>query len=138
MTDNEFRLLSQLPEVVSPADLTARIIKTIAAAKTRRIRVRFAAVLSCFLASLGYAAMNWAALWADIRTSSFYSLLRLAVSDPDVAFANLTDFVLGLLETLPLGAMLLVLVSVFFLVITAALANALRNVKRARFIHLAI
>lgn len=135
MDQNHPPLLSRLSEPETPPDLLDRVMGAIRRARVRRLRVRFALFVSGFAASVGYAAVNWPLLWEEIRTSSFVEFLLLAASDPDVVFANGKDFAYGLLEALPLEAMLAAFAGAFFLLAAVVLTDALRHIRRMPHIN---
>ena len=131
MSKTIFSHLFRATERPTPADLFDRVMAAIQRARLRQAGSRFAIALVGFLASIGYAILNWSTIAAEIQASPFFGFVRLAISDPDIVFANGKDFLFGLLEALPLGTVLLVLLGIFFFISTAVMTDALRHARRA-------
>jgi len=107
----------------------------ILAVQIRRVRFRFGSMLAGAVGSIALMVAYHTALWDELSTSSFFAMLRLVASDPDVAFGNAKEFALGLLETLPLGAITLALVGLFCVVGAIGFAQALRKTHRHSLIR---
>lgn len=135
MENDNFPLLSRLAPVAPPADLAERICTAVYRARLRRLRIRFALITAGSAGLFGYAALIRSAIVKEISSSSFGALIRLAISDPDVAFLNAKDFLLGLLESLPLGSLFLALLATFCITALIGFAQALRNVGRQSFVN---
>lgn len=129
------QLLSHLPPTEVPANLFGRIVQAIAMAELRKRRNRFFLTVTGFASILVYTAFNWSALLTEIMTSSFAEIVRLAISDPDIAAANAHQFLSGLVETLPLGSILLGLTASFSLIAMAAMAKSFLHTRDGRAPH---
>ncbi|MDO8583986.1 MAG: hypothetical protein Q7R83_02285 [bacterium] len=90
-----------------PPMLFSRVMGSIAEARVRQLRRRLFAAFLALAGSLAYVAANWSAFLNEVRGSSFGSLARLLLTDRDILFANLHDYGLALVESLPLGVLLI-------------------------------
>jgi hypothetical protein len=122
--------VDSLPDIGVPPELSARIFFAVSAAKIRRIRNEFAAAVTAFAAFVGVVIASLSFFAEEIRTSSFASYLRLLISDSDVVLAHLNDYVLGAFERLPIGLILVVLVSSFFLLGIVGFGQAFIHARR--------
>ena len=130
MNPNSASLFSRLPPVPTVPDLPERILQAVAAAERRRARTTFGIAFAGAFGSVIVAVAYRAAIWTEISSSSFFALLRLVASDPDVAIANVKDVALGLLETLPLGSILVALIAAFCVVGAVGFARTLWKLHR--------
>ncbi len=123
-------LFSSAAHIDLPPTILERTLTAIRRARERQARNRvWLALVSCVL-SLTYAAFNWSAWIEEIKTSSFIELARLTISDPDIILSHLKDFLLSLLEALPIGSMLLGFVIIFLVVAAISLANNWQQLKQ--------
>lgn len=123
-------ILSRLPPTDPPPDLALRALLGLRRFRVRRLKRALALVALGFVVSGAYAVWAWPALREEVAGSSFVALAHLAVSDPDVVAAALGDFTLGLLESLPLAALLLASLVLFLLLGAAAALLKIRIVRR--------
>lgn len=124
-----------LPEDAAPKDLSDRVLDTLWHTRFRRIRGWMVFAFLALVAIIVYAITQWTLVWYEVAGSSFVEFLRLAVSDPDIIFANTKEYIFGLLEALPLGTLLIVFSSAFCLLGLAVLLSALRHLRRAPHPH---
>lgn len=124
-------LFSSVARIDIPTTLFERTLAAIQRARELQARNRlWVAIVSCAL-SLTYAIFNWSAWIEELKASSFVELIRLTISDPDIMLSHLKDVFLGLLETLPLGSMLLGLSILFLIVAVIALAHSWQHLKQS-------
>ena len=129
---------SRLPDVQPPPGLFENVLTAIHEARMRSLRLRLAGALAATMASVAFVTSNWTALRLEFGQSSFFSLLRLLFSDPDIAFWNVKDFSLSLLEAIPIASVLALLFVAFTGVMVTAFVSALWNERHATYItHLA-
>ena len=124
-------LLNHLPITNPSLDLFTKILQAIQRAQLRQLYVRTALVIAGLFTTIGYALSVWPALLEEVRGSSFFELIRLGVSDPDVMLVNIKDFIFGLLEALPSWTLLAVSLGLFFLIGIVTLVQALRHTRRS-------
>lgn len=120
-------LLSRVSDPDCPSDLTKRVLAAVHLSRIREIWRRFFSFLIGLIASIAVVVVNWPLLREEWAASSFGAFLRLAISDPDIIFANAKDYSLGLLESLPAEAIALFVVCVFCLVGVVSLIGSLRK-----------
>ncbi len=124
-------LLSHLPQTEPPSDLLQKIMLRIHTAKMRRIYAQLSAAAAGTVLSVVYITSSWSVFATQIRESSFWAMLKLLWSDPDIAFSNISNLALGLSESIPLDSVLLALILCFsifaFLWITSALRHETRR-----------
>jgi drug/metabolite transporter (DMT)-like permease len=111
-----------------PIELQAKILLAIQRSTMRRIWVEFLSALTASFGLVGYLALSRAHLQEELQTSSFFSFVRLAISDPDIVFANFTESFFGIVESIPFEAVLLCLVLGLFLTCTVGFFLRLREV----------
>lgn len=128
-------VLSRLPPVETPPSLFERVMRAIERVRARRLYARCAFASSALTLSIGYVAVSWSAMLAELSESSFIEFMRLVYSDPDIVLGNVKDLALGVVETLPYVSIVLTLVIAFSLVGIVALADSLRHLRRTRMIH---
>jgi hypothetical protein len=107
--------IGRLPDVATPPDLSARIFFAVSTAKIRRVRNELAATIAVFAGFVGIAIASVSFIAEETRSSSFGSYLRLTISDSDVVFSHLNEYVIGIFERLPVGLILSALVAAFLL-----------------------
>ncbi len=95
-----------------------------------RLAQKLILVMAGFFICLAYAAANASAIWAELQTSSFFSMLRLSFSDSDVLFKHSRDLFFALLESFPLISVILALTCACFLIGAGMLTNTLRYTRR--------
>ncbi|MDP3793849.1 MAG: hypothetical protein Q8R07_03800 [Candidatus Uhrbacteria bacterium] len=126
-------LLQHLPTTDTPPDLLAKILQKIQRARLHQLSIRMVFVAVGLFTTSGYAFSIWQTLLEEMHTSSFFELIRLGVSDPDVMLVNIKDFIFGLLEALPSWTLLAASLGLFFLIGMVTLAQALRSTRRTLF-----
>ena len=124
--------LSYLAPLDPPPHLLGQILNTIESVRMRTLYTRVALVVLGFALVTTYAVNDWVNLLAELSTSSFVDFLRLAISDPDVILGNMKDVLLGLLEALPVDALLTLLVSSALAVSLISLVQIMRDLRRHR------
>jgi hypothetical protein len=113
--DYYYRLFQNLTRERAPVALLEQIKLEIDKLERRVILVRrfsFLSVATIF-ASACVPVYNYLAV--EFATSSFSSYASLIVSDGDIALLNSKEFILSLIESLPLTSITLVLTLVFLL-----------------------
>lgn len=135
MTDiPSLRSLGILPEVETPPALLPRVLARVQEVRLRRLRVQLWGAISGFVVTVAFTIWNWSVFRAELGgSSSFWGLVRLLKTDPDVVMASAREFTLGLLESLPIESLV---VSLLFLVLSVslyAIIHALRAQKTVLF-----
>ncbi len=120
-------LLHALPPIEPPKGLFEQTLQAIQCARQRWLYQRLGLALVGFLGCVGYGLWNFEALRAGMAESTFFVFLRLAISDPDIILPHLTELFLGLIETLPLEALLLGTLSSLCLLGSCYLISSLRQ-----------
>ena len=130
------RLLSHLPHLENPADLDGKILCAVRQAGRRRVQVRLGLAGFGLFSLVGWLGLSWSALATELQASSFFAFVQLAASDPDIVLSSTGQFAYGLLESLPVTALLTLLLGLFVLSGVMAILDGLRNGKTlGRFIH---
>lgn len=134
--DSSSFLLHQLPACEPPPDLFEKTLSGVARARKRALYTRFSLAFTGLVMCISYGVWHSQVLQAEFQTSAFFGFIQLAVSDPDILFRSLTDFSLGLLESLPVN--LLLLGSILILCVVGILSLLQRVPRRAHpsFPHL--
>jgi hypothetical protein len=107
------KLFRSLPDLPFPKGLNERIMRQIALLERRVIIVRrssFALAAALFIAAFIPSALSLA---SEFSQSGFLSYASLMISDGDIALSHLSEFVLSLVESLPLATITLVLALIF-------------------------
>ncbi len=120
-------VFAHLPAQQVPTALSDRIILSLVAAQQRQLRQRFFALASGCVFMLGYLALSWQGLVAEVQTSSFFSYLQLLFSDPDIVRAHMADFLYGMLESVPTATLLVACVTLFFFFGAGVFGSGLRH-----------
>lgn len=121
------QIFKHLPPLEPPSDLLHKILAHIHAIRMRRLYAQFSAAIAGTIFSLAYIFMCWPVLASQIKESSFWAMLKLFWSDPDIAFSNLTNIALGLLESIPLDSIILALIVCFFGIAVLWITSAMRR-----------
>ncbi|MBP9762442.1 hypothetical protein KBD34_02385 [Patescibacteria group bacterium] len=112
-----------------PAHLQNKILLTIERSAMRQIWIEFLAALTVSLSLIGYLTLSWSQLREELQTSSFFSFVRLAISDPDIVLVNFRESFFGIVESIPFEAVILSLVLGLFLTCTIGFFLRLREVR---------
>lgn len=124
------RLLTHLQILDTPAGLYQRIIECIDAARVRRARVRFTIAATTAFAALAAGVPALMNATTASTSTGFGQYLSLAVTDPDVAFANLALFLLSIASAAPVLSF--AAVAACALVLIASAREILRAIPSAR------
>lgn len=124
------RLLAQLSRFEAPPDLLARTLAAIARARIRRARVRFTIAATTAFAALAAGVPALMNATTASTSTGFGQYLSLAVTDPDVAFANLALFLLSIASAAPVLSF--AAVAACALVLIASAREILRAIPSAR------
>ncbi|MBU1907519.1 hypothetical protein KKF59_00095 [Patescibacteria group bacterium] len=128
------QIFKHLPPLEPPPDLLQKVLARIHTVRMRRLYAQLSAAAAGTILSLSYIAFSWSAFASQIQESSFLAMLKLLWSDPDIVFSNLTNIVLGLLESIPLDSVILALIVCFFGI--AILWIAAHETRRSFFTQL--
>ncbi len=115
----------------APAHLQANISAQIQRATIHRIRLEAGIASLATLALAGYVTFFWSDVWLEIQESSFFQLIRLGFSDPDIVFANFQETAWSLIETVPIQSLVLGLGLVLCLTFVIGFLLRLREVRQA-------
>ena len=123
---------AQIPDPLPPTELLPRILTRVEELQLRRWYIRLAALLTVTGTMATYLVLRWTIISQELQASSFLQLLRVAFSDPDVVFANTTDFMLGLLESLPVAPVFFALLGVFLVLSLAQVFSRVQDQRRSQ------
>lgn len=137
--DSPTFLLSQLPAHEPSSDLFEKTLTAIARAQKRALYTRFGIAMASLVTCISYGAWRSQAFQTEFQTSAFFGFIQLAISDPDILFRSLTDFSLGLLESLPVDLLLFGSISTLCLIGTLYMFQTLyRRKPTVSFSHLSL
>ncbi|MFA6429166.1 MAG: hypothetical protein WCV84_01570 [Patescibacteria group bacterium] len=131
MTQDSTLLFSHIAPVKPPDALYAQILSAVALARARRLRTRFFVALTGLVTTMGYAVFGGFAWRTEWQASSFMSMVRLSISDPDVLFGNGQEYVFAVLETIPMGAITLVCAALFLGASLLAIGDGWRRARHS-------
>ncbi len=103
-----------------PAELVKNILLRIEREEHRRLAMNTAAFGAVLLGSLVLAGYGWMAAAGEASRSGLLSFISLFLSDFSVATANLSDFMLSVVESFPVFPVALFLSGIFFAIWSAA------------------
>lgn len=132
--DDMDRLFSKLKPLNPPGNLVNQIVARIEdetrRSLMRRLRLKMALMISgiVFVCPLFFWAIYW--LIDDLRTSGIWYFLSVLGTDFGAALANLNDLLLAILESLPIGSIVMVLASI--LVIFVLLEKTLSSLSQRK------
>lgn len=101
----------------------------------RKLRFHLALALCGIVGSILYVLIYWSVVFAEIRRTPFFQLLRLIDTDSDILFANLKDLVLGLLETIPIESLFFGSLALFCLIAVLTVVSTIRHERRRPILH---
>ncbi len=136
--DSSSFLLNQLPACEPPPSLFEKTLSGVARAQKRALYTRFGMAVMSLAACIGYGVWHSQAFQAELQTSAFFGFIQLAISDPDILSRSLTDFSLGLLESLPISLLLFGSISALCLLGTLHLFQSLSRKPHVSFPRLSL
>ncbi len=136
--DSSSFLLNQLPLYEPPPGLFEKTLSAVARAQKRALYMRFSLAFTGLVTCIGYGVWHSQMFQAELQTSAFFGFIQLAISDPDILFRSLTDFSLGLLESLPINLLLFGSITTLCLLGTLHLLQSLSHKPHLSFPHLSL
>lgn len=136
--DSSSFLLNQLPLYEPPPGLFEKTLSAVARAQKRALYMRFSLAFTGLVTCIGYGVWHSQMFQAELQTSAFFGFIQLAISDPDILFRSLTDFSLGLLESLPINLLLFGSITTLCLLGTLHLLQSLSRKPHLSFPHLSL
>jgi len=129
------KLFSMLQTPEPPAGLTEKILLRIERRERRVLGAKIAVSACVFGASVGVAVAGYLNLVASLSQSGFFQIFSLMFSDFSSMAANLPDFTLSILESLPIFTTALLLAGVMFAIWSmAALIDEASTMRAGRFL----
>ncbi len=130
MKTNVTHRLLPLPAIQTPPALFERILAAIRRIELQRFRVRLVLCVAGFFGSIGFVVFRTSTVWNELQSTSFFAMLHLMITDPDVFLHNLSDTLYGLLEALPVQSILAFLFVTFFVVAAIAVWQSFRRLHQ--------
>lgn len=135
MYTSSMTLLTHLPIITTPPELYDRILSTVSRAKLRKLRFQAWLLCSSALVTLVYTLSFWGDWVNEFQSSEFVDFFKLLWSDPDIVFASIGTFTIGVLESIPLATSILILINALLILRSLILFRELKLSTSHSFIH---
>ncbi len=113
-----------LPEIPLPDHLSDGVFAAILNAKMKQLRNRLLLTGAAFVAVTTFTVSAISSLIAELRISSSFQYFRLLWSDSDIVLQHAKDYLMGALEVIPVGSIILTLGTVLLLLVLIAYGQA--------------
>lgn len=130
---NPQRPFAALTPITLPSGLLERVLTFVDQEVVRRLRLQARLTSFLLISSLAYTSFFWSDWMTRLQTSAVADYARLAWSDPDIVLSSIGTFVSGILESLPVSALLLVLLNLTLAVGAIGFIQRMRTLQRLPF-----
>jgi len=121
------QIFNNMSQVEPPIRLKGLILRRIEMEKSRLMKRKMVLIYSGLSLSSGAFLFVFFSFGNAILKSDFWNLLSLIFSDAEVVISHWSDFVLSLLETLPVVSITVILIPVFAILLILNYYSKLSN-----------
>lgn len=125
---------SSLTPITVPDGLLERVLQFVDKEVLRRLRIQAGIASALLVSSVTYTSLFWNDWMAYVQESAFADYVRIALSDPDIVFESIGLFLSGVLESLPISALLLGFLNTLLLVSIIGFLHRLHLLQRLQLI----